>query len=272
MNSLKTKFLFLKTSLKEKLIPPRHNGLPIPPIGLRYLSVCHKYGREVHIESGQHCAEAIKKIAKEAGKDIWGCEKVLEFGSGCGRVIRHLYDPQNVDRLYGTDVDLEATNWCTEKIGKIASFSKNGYSPPLAYEPNIFDLIYSISVFTHLDEPHQFLWLQELQRVAKPDAIIILTVNNITKQNFGENIKNQGFFVKERTSEVVRRGWIGKNNAPTVYYDSYHSREYIQSLWSKYFDILDYCPKAITPYQDAVVLRVKRSASPHVDEVTTSAC
>jgi len=43
--------------------------------------------------------------------------------------------------------------------------------PPMSYEDNMFDFVYSISIFTHLPEDMQFAWLQELQRITKPGGI-----------------------------------------------------------------------------------------------------
>jgi SAM-dependent methyltransferase len=48
-------------------------------------------------------------------------------------------------------------------------------SPPLSYSDQQFDLIYTFSVFTHLSEPHQSLWMNELRRVLRPGGHLLLT-------------------------------------------------------------------------------------------------
>ena len=56
------------------------------------------------------------------------------------------------------------------------SFAVNDPMPPLSFEAEKFDFIYAISVFSHLDDNHTALWLQELQRIAAPDAILAISV------------------------------------------------------------------------------------------------
>ena len=110
-----------------------------------------------------------------AGRNIYSFENILDFGSGSGRVIANFKDAPETCHFYGTDIDAEMVLWCEENIPGIR-WSINGHTPPLAYLDNTFDLIYAISVFTHLDEGMQNAWLGELHRIAKPGAILILTV------------------------------------------------------------------------------------------------
>jgi len=46
--------------------------------------------------------------------------------------------------------------------------------PPLPFPDNSFDLIYAVSVFTHLSEEHQRTWLPELRRVLRPGGRLLL--------------------------------------------------------------------------------------------------
>src|SRR5258708_24375889 len=77
---------------------------------------------------------------------------VYEWGCGPARVVRHLASKlSNQAIVYGSDYNKETINWCTNNIPRV-SFSLNKLNPPLDYEDNKFDFIYSISVFTHLSE------------------------------------------------------------------------------------------------------------------------
>src|ERR1043165_8053538 len=58
---------------------------------------------------------------------------------------------------------------------------------PLPYKDQMFDLIYSLSVFTHLSENHASQWLSEMNRVLKPGGILIITIHGLTALN---TIKN----------------------------------------------------------------------------------
>ncbi len=103
--------------------------------------------------------------------------KILDWGCGPGRVIRHL--PSFIDnscKFYGTDYNRKYINWCTKNIINV-SFNTNKLSPPLGYESNTFDIIYGISVFTHLSKEMHFAWFNELIRVLKPEGILFLTLH-----------------------------------------------------------------------------------------------
>lgn len=103
--------------------------------------------------------------------------KILDWGCGPGRVIRHL--PSFIDdscEFYGTDYNQKYINWCNKNIVNV-SFNTNKLTPPLSYERNIFDIIYGISIFTHLSKEMHFAWFNELIRVLKPEGIIFLTLH-----------------------------------------------------------------------------------------------
>ena len=64
--------------------------------------------------------------------------------------------------------------WCQANIS-YAQFTVGPHDPPLPYPDHHFDLVINHSVFTHLDERYQDLWLTELQRITSPGAILLLT-------------------------------------------------------------------------------------------------
>ncbi|ODT35369.1 MAG: hypothetical protein ABS67_02045 [Niabella sp. SCN 42-15] len=226
---------------------------PVPPAKLRH-RVHGSLDKESFLEIGKALARDIRNICLTAGYDIYSPGHVLDFGCGSGRVIRNFRDAPSSCHLYGTDIDLELVNWCKENLPNI-EWSINGHRPPLHYTDNTFDLIYAISVFIHLDEELQYAWLGELQRVAKQGAIIILTVHGVNCFNRlssadQKRVHSQGFvFVTGATGKLKLDG------LPDFYQNAYHTQEYIQKKWSKYFEIVRYVERGINNHQDAVVLR-----------------
>ena len=65
-------------------------------------------------------------------------------------------------------------SWCASNL-PFGRFEVNGLEPPLPFEDNSFDLFYSLSIFTHLDEPLQQPWFDEMVRVVEPGGVFLLT-------------------------------------------------------------------------------------------------
>jgi len=125
----------------------------------------------------------------------------------------------------------------------------------LPYEDTTFDLIFAISVFTHLDEAYQHAWLQELKRVAKPGAIIILTVHggyciDGLPPLYQERVHSSGFMYLTGAT-----GKLKLDQLPDFYQTTFHTKEYILREWATYFDIVNYVKRGINNHQDAVLLR-----------------
>src|SRR5207244_9030240 len=92
---------------------------------------------------------------------------------GCGRVMRRWRD---LDGVHGSDTNAEAVAWCRANL-PFGRFETNGLAPPLAFADDSFDLVYALSVFTHLTVDLQRAWLGELRRVLRPRGLLLLTTH-----------------------------------------------------------------------------------------------
>ncbi len=164
-----------RTSFKNRRFMSRHAPPdPIPPPRLIYEVVNH-YDIEAFLVGGQERAETIHNALRSSGFEPESCRRALDFGCGCGRVIRHLKDRIAAD-WYGSDLNPRLANWCRDNL-RFATFSTNGLEPPLAFDDGRFDLVYAISVLTHLDERLQDLWLAELRRILAPGGALLVTTH-----------------------------------------------------------------------------------------------
>ena len=73
---------------------------------------------------------------------------MLDFGCGCGRVIRNWRSLDRTD-IYGSDYNHELIAECGRNL-HFAHFESNDLAPTLRHESDKFDLIFALSVFTHL--------------------------------------------------------------------------------------------------------------------------
>lgn len=209
----------------------------LPPPSLRY-RVSASPDADAFVAVGKRCAADIQSALQKVGRELDSFPRILDFGCGCGRTLVYVKDLAPNARIDGTDIDAEAIEWCKQNL-TFASFSLSKETPPIEYAADTFDFIYAISVFTHLDEDYQFRWLEELRRIAKPGAVLLLTVDS---SRVGE--KN---FVFQRSYE--------EGLFPAWYQNAFHSKDYVFEKWGKYFEVLGYFPRTLNDLQDVVVLR-----------------
>ena len=175
--SLKENFHKHKSVPKDMAarVTNRLSGRPaVPPSKLIYLVAGH-CSASAFLAGGLSASEAIRAALARNGLRMEQFHNVLDFGCGVGRIIRH-WNGSHRPVLHGTDYNPDLVEWCRENL-KAFEFRVNTLAGELPYESETFDFIYSFSVFTHLREPLQFHWIDELSRVLKPGGYIYLTTH-----------------------------------------------------------------------------------------------
>ncbi len=149
--------------------------------------------------------ETAKWIANYFGKYIdLHNKKILDWGCGPGRVIRHLPSViGNGCEYFGTDYNKKSIDWCSKNLPEI-KFNKNSLEAILPYSDDFFDVIYGISIFTHLSEQLHYDWYNELFRVLKPNGIMFLTVQG---DNFRVKLTDKEVS-KYNNGELIVRGKV----------------------------------------------------------------
>lgn len=179
--------------------------------------------------------------------------RILDWGCGCGRVLSQLRKFVPANLLFGCDIDAAAIAWDRDNLPGPAFIHIDPY-PPTSYRNEFFQVIYGISVMTHLAEESQLQWLEELQRISAPNAILALSVigKDLRQTNMPAALRTT-FEAKGFVSQVPNYSSIWDKFSHRGYYrESYHSLEYIEGSWGKYFEILEYLQ---TGHQDLVLLR-----------------
>lgn len=232
------------------------DGLPLPPATLIALVQGTTNVREF-LTDGRGTAEGVLDVLRGSGVEIDSSKRVLDFGCGCGRVLRHLHGMTGA-QFYGSDYNPELIAWCRRNL-RFGQFDVNGVSPPLAYDKEQFDLIYALSVFTHLPEDLQSAWMSELARLLKPGGHLLMTAQG---ESFLPYMSEEDR-AKFRSGRLVVRehGAVGTNPFFTV-----HPPEYVKTHLPPDLALVSFVPETRRPghppsrlcWQDGYVL-VKRS-------------
>jgi SAM-dependent methyltransferase len=167
--------LSLRARLRGGEVPGKGpDGWPVPPPALR-AKVSWPADAGYFLVRGRAQAEFIRGLVARNGAPVEEMQAVLDFGCGCGRLARWWADARDPE-IHGCDYNGKLVAWCASNLPFMRA-AVNGLEPPLSYEPDRFDLVYALSVFTHLSEELQDRWLGELRRVLRPGGLLFFTVS-----------------------------------------------------------------------------------------------
>jgi len=221
---------------------------PLPPEVLR-LMVAGTDDAKWFVEAGQRAAESLTALLLKHGIALDQCESILDFGCGCGRVIRHLRHLSA--ELHGCDTNPVALEWCADNL-PFGLFTVNALESPLDYDADSFDVVYALSVFTHLPLWLQAHWMRELQRVLKPGGMLVISLH-------GDALLNK-LTRAERAEYRAGRLVVRMSDLPgTNHCAAFHPPTFVRSILASDFEVLEMVPEGATgnPPQDAWVLRKK---------------
>ncbi len=200
------------------------------------------------LESGALAASSMCRLLEKNGIVLESLGAILDFGCGAGRVLRH-WETLRGPSLHGTDYNPDLIAWCTRNL-PFARFRVNGLGSGADYPDETFDLISALSVFTHLAEPRQSFWIEELTRVLRPGGHLFLSLH-------GEHYLPQLCEVdRERFRDgslvVVNSRREGSNNCA-----AFHPESYVRGTMARGLNVVDFVPEGAlgNPRQDAWLLR-----------------
>jgi len=165
---------------------------------------------------------------------LWDGKRVLDFGCGAGRTLRHFIADRSPGEFWGCDIDAVSIEWLQRTLSPPLHPFVNGELPPLDLPDEMFDLIYGVSVFTHLTRSWS-AWLLELRRLLKPDGLLIVTFmgEGQSRQVAGEEWDEQRVGML-----TLRPGQSWDDGGPMVL----HSPWWIREHWARAFEIVSLAP------------------------------
>jgi SAM-dependent methyltransferase len=210
--------------------------------------------------TGRESVKEIERTLAIAGRTLDSFDAMLDFGCGCGRVLLWLEDVAKAGtEVHGSDIDPEAIAWADENI-PYATVTVNDHLPPTPYADGTFDLVVNHSVFTHIDEQRQDAWLTELQRIVRPDGLLILSTHGEVALEAG------GFPIREQLEDegivFIDKLFDEDFALPDWYQNTYHAPWYVFEHWGTWFEILGYVPGGALGVQDHILLRRRRDDEP----------
>jgi SAM-dependent methyltransferase len=156
--------------------------------------------------------------------------RVLDFGCGAGRVLRHFLPEASSAEFWGCDLHEPTVDWLSRNLSPPMRFFVND-ARPMPQPDEYFDLVYALSVFTHITHDWSD-WLLELHRVLKPDGLLLSTfMGRATWERAAQRPVDEnelGMAVLGLHRELT------DTSGPIVL----HSPWWLRTRWSRAFDIL----------------------------------
>jgi SAM-dependent methyltransferase len=184
-------------------------------------------------------------------------KRVLDFGCGSGRVLRHFLREAEVAELHGCDIDAACIAWLRGNLSPPLRFFRNEEEPGLPIADQHFDLIWTMSVFNVLTETWSG-WLCELHRVLRDDGLLLAT---FVGEGGSEFVAHEPWLENRIGMNVLAYGVSWEAGGPMVL----HSPWWLREHWGRAFDILELRPTS--DWGEGAVAMRKRDVSPTPEDL-----
>jgi SAM-dependent methyltransferase len=233
-------------TLGVKTVAVGPDGLPFPTPELM-IRVAGTVDTGWFIEGGRLAEESIRAALERAGAPIGSLEAILDFGCGCGRVLRRWHGLDA--RICGSDLSDPAVEWCRAHLPFVEA-GVNALEPPLTYGDASFDLVYALSVLTHLPVATQLAWRDELGRVLRPGGHLLLT---LCGDAYVEKLRGEERRIYADGECVVRWAEVAGANLCSAFHPPAFVRDRLADGW----ELVEHVPRGAlgNPEQDLIVLR-----------------
>jgi SAM-dependent methyltransferase len=210
------------------------DGFPVPPRSLIARAGATPGGDVVaeYLSGGGMKQHLMSLVTEQRGGHTPEALRILDFGCGAGNVLRHFGDEARHGEVWGCDIDLPSVEWLREHLSPpFRFFAVPTDDTALPTPDDHFDLIYAISVFTHISE-NWADWLLELHRTLSPEGLLMATF-------LGEGMAEAevaGPWDPDRVGmNVLRPGQDWDGGGPTVFLSDW----WIRTHWGLAFEIVD---------------------------------
>lgn len=213
------------------LRPVSAGQLPVPPFELASRVGC--------LEGAPDPTAAYEAIGRGTKEDLLAAlpegyslagRRILDFGCGAGRTLRHFVADDRGAELWGCDIDVPSIEWLDQNMSPPLNVFANAEVPPLDQPDGKFDLIFCVSVFTHLTR-HWSEWLLEMHRLLKPGGLLLATYMGL---GFSQEIAGEEWDEDRVGMMVLAPGQSWDNGGPMVF----HSPWWLRAHWGRAFEVL----------------------------------
>jgi len=267
-------FEIMQRSVDEPVI----DGIPMPGFPNEKLQIAIVGSSfKDSLKEADAFTKQVKHFMREYGAGLTPSSKILDFGTGWGRMYRFFLNTVRPENIFGIDVDESFIDICKKTI-PCGKFATNNPYPPLGFENDYFDAVVGYSVFSHLNKDVGLKWIEEFERILKPGGILVMTTHSQDFIEYCNQLRTPGQNpTSEWQSRLAQKAFLDKQQAyrdynagrflyvtgatdatvrkADIYGDAVLSPKFVKREWTKYIDFVDFIDdKAVLP-QALIVMR-----------------
>jgi len=217
--------------LPASWLSSRYPGIPGPVHDEDYMLAGPDEASVRHyVETGIQPVEAVGRALEAAGSDWSNVRRLLDYGSGYGRVLRWVRERHPHVEVTAADVNRQAISFCASELGAV------GLPVPtdvgrLSLPHDTFDAIWVGSVLTHFSEQECREVVSKLAAALTPGGVLIFTTHG---ELLPERIEEYGPPVAAARTDIervlVEGGIYYVPPARNTYAQTFHASASVEAL------------------------------------------
>ncbi|WP_353235160.1 class I SAM-dependent methyltransferase [Diaphorobacter ruginosibacter] len=156
-----------------------------------------------YLADGWRTLSELVLLLEEVNHPLLRMGSVLEFASGHGRFTRHLVKALGAQRVVANDVVADSVDFARRTFG-VEGFVSPSVPEQVRWDRQ-HDLVFVLSLFTHLPASTWSRWLRRIYDMVAPGGVLVFTTHGaeaVFKQNVTLD-ENGYFFVASSESNAI---------------------------------------------------------------------
>ena len=156
-----------------------------------------------YLADGWRTMSELVLLLEEVNHPLLRTKSVLEFASGHGRFTRHLVKALGAERVVANDVVVDSVEFERKTFG-VEGFVSPSVPEQVQWNQQ-HDLVFVLSLFTHLPASTWSRWLRRIFDMVAPGGVLVFTTHGaeaVRKQNVTLD-ENGYFFVASSESNAI---------------------------------------------------------------------